>query len=289
MQSLDTVRFFTRGEPLNLRNVMQRVASLVEQEAFIWEGESGQGCYGQIEKRQNRAYAQMCYVGCQEEADPLVLCRLLEPLVQSAGAWKALGVLADLPEASPLFEGFHKAGFRIWARQKVYDLTQTKDQGEETELRWRPWNSTDINSMKTLYREVVPASVQLIEPITRKSAIGMVSTRPNGSLSAYADLEYGPKGVWVQTLVDPEVDPTDLLKSLPQAIPELLGRPVYLCVRSYQPWVDTALENAGYGLQEAQILLVKHLVLRNQVEEQRVVKNIFESGGMEGSLPITQK
>lgn len=288
MQSLDTVRFFTRGEPLNLRNVMQRVAVLVEQEAFIWEGEDGQSCYGQIEKRQSRPYAQMCFVVCQEEADPLVLCRVLEPLVESAGAWQAWGVLADLPEGSPLFEGFRKAGFRIWARQKIYNLTQTKGQSVETELQWRSWNSTDISSMRVLYREIVPASVQLIEPITRKSAIGMVLTQANGNLSAYADLEYGPKGVWAQMLVDPQVDPTDLLISLPQAIPELLGRPVYLCVRSYQPWVETALENAGYAPQEAQILLIKHLVLRSQVE-QRAVKAIFESGGMEGSLPITQK
>jgi len=286
-QSLDSVRYFTRGEPLNLRNVMQRVAPLVEQAAVSWEGEDSETCYAQIEKRQTRQYAQMCYLGCQEEPDPVDICRLLEHLVKSAGTWKAWGVLADLPESSPLFEGFRKAGFSIWARQNVYQLTSTDKNYDKDAIRWRLWKSEDINPMNALYKEVVPGVAQCIEPMTRKAALGLVAYQPDGSLAAYADLEYGPKGIWVQVISSPELKSAGLLKALPAAIPELAGRPVYLCVRSYQSWLDVAMQEVGFSRSEAQVLLVKHLVLRKSLER-NAVKQLFESSTMEGSLPITQ-
>lgn len=287
MQSLDSVRYFTRGEPLNLRNVMQRVAPLVDQEAVICEGEEGRSCYGQIEKRQNRLYAQMCYLGCQEDLEPVDVCRILEHLVKSAGIWKAWGVLADLPDSSPLFEGFRKAGFTIWARQNIYRLTEQDQDNNEDEIRWRLWTSEDINSMNALYKEIVPGAAQYIEPMTRKAALGLVAYQPDGRLAAFADLEYGPKGIWVQVISSAEVRLAGLLLSLPTAIPELAGRPAFLSVRSYQPWLDSAMEEAGNGCCEAQVLLVKHLVLRKSLER-NAVKQLFESSTMEGSLPITQ-
>jgi hypothetical protein len=47
------------------------------------------------------------------------------------------------------------------------------------------------------------------------------------------------------------------------------------------------MEETGYSGSEAQVLLVKHLVLRRSLERS-AVKQIFESSTMEGSLPITQ-
>lgn len=287
MLSLDSVRYWTRGKPLNLRNVMQRVSPVVEQAAISWEGENGENCYGQIEKRQNRQFAQMCYLGCQESPDSINICRLLEQLVKSAGAWKAWGVLADLPEDSTFLDGFRKAGFTIWARQNIYKLGSTENDYNEIGLIWRLWTSDDINLMNALYKEIVPGSVQCIEPITRKAALGLVAYQPDGRLAAYADLEYGPKGVWVQVISRPEVKSTDLLRTLPGVIPELSGRPVFLCVRSYQPWLDAALEEMGNIRSEAQLLLVKHLVLRKTLERS-TVKQIFEGSNMEGSLPLTR-
>lgn len=141
--------------------------------------------------------------------------------------------------------------------------------------------------MNALYKEVVPSAVQCIEPMTRKAALGLVAYQPDGGLAAYADLEYGPKGIWVEVITSPEVRSAGLLQSLPTAIPELAGRPVYLCVRSYQAWLDAVMHEVGFARSEAQILLVKHLVLRKSLER-LAVKQIFDSSTMEGSLPITQ-
>lgn len=266
---------------------MQRVAPLVEQAAVSWEGEDGAACYAQIEKRQTRQYAQMCYLGCQEMPDAVDVCRLLEPLVRSAGAWKAWGVLADLPQSSELLEGFRKAGFTIWARQNIYQLIPNEKGYNEETIQWRLWNSQDIDFMNNLFKEVVPGAVQTIEPMTRKAALGLVAYQSDGSLAGYADLEYGPKGIWAQVISRPNVRAAGLLRDLPGAVPELAGRPVFLCVRSYQSWLDAAVEEAGFSKSEAQVLLVKHLVLRKSLDRS-VVKQMLEGSTMEGSLPITQ-
>jgi len=287
LQSLDAVRLHTRGKPFNLRNVMQRIAPLVEQEALIFQEPSGQSCYGQIEKRQSKTYAQMCYLGCQDEVDPIYLTKVLEALVKKAGGWKSYGVLADLPEKSPLFDSFRKAGFCIWARQKVYLLDSGKEGKKGAAQGWRVWNSQDINAMTDIYKAVVPAATQMLEPLTRKSALGLVAYRGDGQLAAFTDLEYGPKGVWAQLVTDPQAELESLISTLPRSIPDLLGRPVYLCVRSYQPWLEDLVERLGFQEKGSYILLVKHLVLRTKLE-QSALQKIFETGNVEGSLPITQ-
>ncbi len=287
LQSLDAIRFFTRGEPLNLRNVMQRVTLGVEQVAALLQA-SDYGCYGQIEKRQTRQFAQMCYLGTLEDPEPEIISKLLEYLITIAGEWESLGVVADLPEISPLFEGFRKAGFTIWARQKVYNLSTSEIKKNDGELKWRTWTPNDFSAMYALYKEVIPCVVQSIEPLPRSSMPGLVAYQLNGSLAAYADLVYGPKGIWVQLTASPEAPANGFAESLTQAIPDIYGRPLYISVRSYLPWVESSIEDSGYIHQESQVLLVKHLTLRRQLERSNV-KKIFEQSGMEGSLPITNK
>ena len=272
---------------MNLRNVMQRVTPGVEQVAALLQ-EADYGCYGQIEKRQTKQFAQMCYLGTQEDPEPEIISKLLEYLIKIAGEWKALGVVADLPEISPLFEGFRKAGFTIWARQKVYNLSTNENVKYDTELKWRTWTPNDFTAMHALYKEVVPGVVQSIEPLTRSSMPGLIAYQLNGSLAAYADLVYGPKGIWVQLAASPEAPASRFAESLAQAIPDTYGRPLYISVRSYLPWVESSIENSGYIHQESQVLLVEHLTVRRQLERSKV-KQIFEQSGMEGSLPITNK
>ena len=272
---------------MTLQNVKRGVPPRGKREAKRGEGEAGPTFSAKTKKKQPRQYAQMCYLGCQEMPDAVDVCRLLEPLVRSAGAWKAWGVLADLPQSSELLEGFRKAGFTSWARQNIYQLIPNeKDRNEET-IQWRLWNSQDIDFMNNLFKEVVPGAVQTIEPMTRKAALGLVAYQSDGSLAGYADLEYGPKGIWAQVISSPNVRAAGLLIDLPGAVPELAGRPVFLCVRSYQSWLDAAVEEAGFSKSEAQVLLVKHLVLRKSLDRS-VVKQMLEGSTMEGSLPITQ-
>ena len=49
------------------------------------------------------------------------------------------------------------------------------------------------------------------------------------------------------------------LSSLLNCVPDRRGRPVYLCVRSYQAWLEPALEDLGAKSAPRQAVMVKHL------------------------------
>lgn len=269
---------------MNLRNVMRSVAPLANREAMIWEGEED-SCFGQIEKGQNKKFAQLSYLGCSENIQPLTVCRLLEALVKEAGSWKAWGVLADLPEDSDLFEGFRKAGFTIWARQKVFKLS-SQEMPPSTTYSWREGSEFDKLAIDALSKEVVPTAVQLIECLSDKSADGLVAYQKNGRLGALAQLEFGPKGIWASMKVHPDADAQALISSLVEQVSDVLERPVYLAVRSYQAHLENTVVRMGFQESENQILLVKHLVLKRTLDPNQI-KQIFETGSFEGSTTFS--
>jgi len=84
-----------------------------------------------------------------------------------------------------------------------------------------------MRAITSLYRGIVPGLFQPIEPLTRKAALGLVLFNPEGELIGYADLDYGPKGVWAQPVLSPEANDPQILSDLQKAIPDLKNRPVF--------------------------------------------------------------
>jgi len=287
VQSLDSVRLLTRGEPFNLRNVMRRVSPTVFQDALIWEVDESRTTFGQIEKSESFNFAQMSYMGGFDYPDNSVIALILEELSGFAQEWGALGVLADLPEHSPLFEGFRLAGFTIWARQSIYIFAKIPVEDKQASSTWREYQSTDKHSLSRLNKKQIPAFSQPMVPLSRKSEMRLVAMSPKNECVGYADISVGPKGVWVQPLFDCHANNADLLTGLSAAIPNPAARPIYLCTRSYQPQLGNFAESVGYEKVGSQVLMVKQLVLREQVD-QREIKSLFEKGSIEGSVPLTQ-
>ena len=63
-------------------------------------------------------------------------------------------------------------------------------------------------------------------------------------------------------VIHPEVpDVATKLASLLNELPNRQGRPVYLCIRSYQAWLEPVLEDlGGKPAAQRQAVMVKHLV-----------------------------
>lgn len=284
VQGLDTSRLLTRGEPFNFRNLMRRVSPSVDLAAVIWDEVESESTFGQIEKNEYSDYAQMSYLGGLDQPESRVIAGILEALAVTAGEWNAFGILAELPEDSPLFEGFRIAGFSIWSRQQIYLFDPSETAGKNS--FWQPYSSQDLIKLKQLHREIVPLFVQPMVLVGRRAEDGLVAFSEKGDLLAYAELYQGPKAIWTQPFIRPEADIPGLLNQLYSAIPNPNKLPIYLCARSYQPSISVAVERLGLRLIGAQTLMVKHLVLRNKVEQSSLQK-IFESGSIEGSLPIS--
>lgn len=264
---------------------MRQVSPGVEMTAVICDQVEQETTFGQIEKNEPCDYAKIAYIGGLDYPDKKIVAAILESLTAAAGSWGSYGVLAELPEQSLLFEGFRLAGFSIWARQQIYRLSAEADSGPQK--IWRACSMRDLFDLKMLHSQLVPSFSQALAPLEHNYENGLVAYDAQGRCLGFAELCQGPKGIWAQPIISPEADVSFLLSRLAFAISNPTNRPLYLCARSYQPLVALSAEKMGCPKTSAQTLMVKHLVLRERIE-QSALKKIFESGSVEGSLPVSQ-
>ena len=77
----------------------------------------------------------------------------------------------------------------------------------------------------------------------------------------YVGVAHGMYGIVLTPLIHPEAtDVSEKLASLICNLPDRRNRPVYICVRSYQAWLEPVLADLGAKAAERQAVMVKHLV-----------------------------
>jgi hypothetical protein len=242
---------------------------------------------GQVHQSASMNSAHINYLLKPEGADLEDLVFLLEGLTQEAGQWGAVQVTADLEIDSPLFSQFRRAGFSVLAKQRVFRCG-IPEKRPELQGEWHLWNSADVQIMRRLYLTLVPPLIQPVEPLTRREMLGLVFYDHGESLQAYADLVYGPMGVWVLPLIHPqtEISIDVLLEAMLASLPEVNGRPVYVTARSYQPWVESGLEAIGGEPGPEQGVMIHYLALRQRMGVERSYTQI-ENGKPEPTVPYS--
>lgn len=263
MHHLDSARLFTRGTPLTLRNLISGMSPAHSVLTLMRENRGSSSQFAQLLCRQNAERGQLSFVLGNPESDSYGIMELLEEMIREVGEWGVFHLLADLPEGEPFMEAFSSVGFRVWAHQRVYafdqkELTQISSE-EKVSHHWRTWTQGDMATMQQLHRLVVPGLFQSIEPITRRARLGLVAYDDKQSLLGFADLDSGPKGVWVQPTLVPTMSDPAILSDLLSHLPEVFGRPVYLAVRSYQPWTQSMAEQLNFSHMASQTLVVRYL------------------------------
>ena len=184
---------------------------------------------------------------------------LLDELVHHAGDCGALKVLADIEEHSPVFESLRRAGFSVYAWQQIFRLSDPAGEGHNGISPWKAAAPEDENAIRSLYQSLVPPLVQGAELPTLHRQQSLVYHQ-DGELLACVGGIYGPHGIYLQPLFHPAVEKPDLLlKALIHQASPLLGRPLYVAVRSYQGWLQNALQDLQCEAAPRQALLVKHL------------------------------
>jgi hypothetical protein len=99
-----------------------------------------------------------------------------------------------------------------------------------------------------------------------KEVMGLVCSQ--GNLQAYVAVNSGPKGIWIQPFVPPDSDcVSGQLAGLTQALSDWRDRRIYVCVRSYQAWLESVLEDLGAEPGPRQAVMVKRLAKLQKVEE----------------------
>jgi len=181
---------------------------------------------------------------------------LIEHLVVYAGEWwGAFHVIAEIDENSDAFPALRQPGISVYAWQRMWDISNLNG-NEDISKTWARARSINRPALQSLYHQIVPQLMHPVEPLS-KSPRGLIC---DGEVKCYVSMTSGSQGIVLTPLVHPEVtDVEKKLASLLHCIPDRRGRPVYLCVRSYQTWLEPALEDLGALAGPRQAIMVKHM------------------------------
>jgi hypothetical protein len=95
LQSLDTLRLVTRGEPFNLRNLMHSISPPVEQYIGYCDNDPQHPCYAQVISRVDETQGQLTFLGALDDTDQTDIACLLENLISHAGKWGTYYITCD--------------------------------------------------------------------------------------------------------------------------------------------------------------------------------------------------
>jgi hypothetical protein len=253
--SLDSARLLTRGNPLSAAglvayfNPARHIYSAVH-------AVDGNVLLGGIIHTQGDSFARLLYLAPGAELTHPGLPPLIEHLAAEAVSWGAFHVLAEVDEDSAAFPALRAAGFSVYAWQRIWDVSKLTD-AEDALIRWQKAQSVNLPAIQSLFHQIVPPLLQPVEP-TPKRASGLVCSE---GARCYVSLAQGVAGTVLSPLIHPEATdvPAKINALVRQVSANRRGRPVYLCVRSYQAWLEPALEDLGALAGPRQAVMVKHL------------------------------
>lgn len=261
--SLDTARTLTRGNPLGASGLL----AFMNPQRHVYSAISlndGVALLGGVIQNHGDTFARLWYLAPAAQMEHPDLAGLIENLTAESASWGAFHVLAELDEDRPLFETLRRAGFAAYARQRMWDVSDLRE--SQDTVGWPRARSVDVPAIQSLYHQIVPALLQPIEPAPRR-ATGFIC---NQGGPCYADTSTGLNGVVIFPLIHPDAtDVPNKLRALIHGLPNRGGRPVYVCVRTYQSWLERVLEDLGARAGPPQAVMVKHMT-RLLKEEQAV-------------------
>lgn len=202
------------------------------------------------------------------------------------GQWGVYYLACDLPAQSPFLTAFRKAGFSIWARQMLFRF-EPRSAAEAEGITWRRAAREDYPGIARVYRQLVPALFQPVEPAAHKLRNLLTAYTDGGELAGYAEMDAGPRGTWMQPFITSEYCDVNLVNALLAFAWEVADRPVYISARSYQPWLEEVLNRGNAAGCEEQVLLVRYLASKVKYP-QTLTESIFESSGLERHAATTQ-
>ena len=268
---LDSARALTRGNPLGAAGFL----SYLNPARHIYTGvaqENGTTLLGSVIHTNGDSFAKLVYLAPATELTHAGLPALIEHLCGEAVKWGAFHVLAELDETSGGFPALRQAGFSVYAWQRIWDVSHVTP-GQPASA-WMRARSVHLPAVQSLYYQIVPALLQPVEEAPKRTA-GFISTDDQ---KCYVNLTHGRAGILLTPLIHPETtDVAAKLASLLNHLPDRRNRPVYLCIRSYQAWLEPALEDlGGKPATQRQAVMVKHLV--RPVKDEQAVRAAQPAG-----------
>jgi len=121
---------------------------------------------------------------------------------------------------------------------------------------WRKLGALDLPAAQNLHYQIVPPLLHPIEPAPRR-ALGLIDDE---NFKCYASLTAGVYGIALTPFIHPDERRVSAkIFSLAANLPQRRGRKIFMCVRSYQAWLEPVLEDLGARPLPRQAVMVKHV------------------------------
>ena len=285
---LDSVLMLTRGPTLVPGALLSSLAPAMGFIMAVAEAEDGSApVIGQATHAHGAPFAHLTFLTPDTAFSEAAISGLVEYMIVLAGERGAMRLLADVDDGTPIFDILHNQGFAIYARQRIWQITgwPGKKPLNSPDSNWRPAGSQDTLAIRSLYNNLVPGLVAQVEPFIAHHSRGFVYY-DQGDLLAFVELRYGSRGIWVQPFVHPDAEgvPQSFIEFL-QMIPSRNSRPVYVCVRSYQSWLETTVEDLGAESGPRQAVMARQMTISQPVRSKFALPAL-ENGQAEISTPI---
>ena len=261
--SLDAIRMLTRGNPLGAvgllaymnpaRQIYGAIAASSEEQKGDGDGRKDSVLGGIIQNR-GEHHAKLLYLAPSSNLHHPEFVNLMENLAQEAGTWGAFHIRAEADENGDAFAHLRKSGFAVYAWQRMWDVSDVTRPAEKSE--WKRVRSVHLPAVQSLYHQIIPPLMQPVEPAP-DNPTGWIS---NDGVKCYAGVSQGVYGIVLTPFIHPEAaDVGEKLASLISGFPDRRSRSVYVCVRSYQAWLEPVLEDLGAKAGSRQAVMIKHL------------------------------
>lgn len=262
---LDSVRALTRGQPLGAAGLLSYVNPARHLYAAVSSNGDKVSMLGGIIHTNGETFAKLLYLAPSSNLDHDGIPDLIENLSVEAGTWGAFHVLAEVEETSHIFAPLRQSGFSVYAWQRMWDVSNLTEAASRS--GWTRVKSIHVPTIQSLYSQIVPPLLHPVEPQPRK-ANGWIFDE---GAKCYVGVSSGMMGIVLTPLIHPEAtEVSGKLAALITSFPNRGGRPIYLCVRSYQAWLEPVLADLGAKAAARQAVMVKHLT--RLLKEEQVVK-----------------
>ena len=222
---------------------------------------------GQVSHHQASPMAHCDFLSPQSALSSRALPDLLDGLLKLVSSRGAHSLIAEVDEDSTALGALRQNGFSIYARQQIWKIEKTPSMEGHNSL-WRHALTGDELAVQILRNALVPGQVQQVEE-AKENLDGYVLYQ-HEQLLAYAEVKRGPHGIWVQPFVSLDANPFEVaLADLLARLRPRAGRPVYICLRSYQDGLQSPLKKLDADPVPYQAAMAKRTTLPLKVEETR--------------------